>query len=36
MNDIEKAGETSLEDKENRQLYVKLQKELDEILARYF
>jgi hypothetical protein len=36
MNDIEKAGKASLEDKENKQTYVKFQKELDEILARYF
>ena len=36
MNNIENAGKASLEKDENRQLYVKFQKELDEILARYF
>jgi hypothetical protein len=36
MNNIEKAGKASLEDMENKQTYVKFQKELDEILARYF
>jgi hypothetical protein len=36
MSNIEKVGRASFEDKENRQLYVKFQKELDEILARYF
>jgi hypothetical protein len=36
MNNIKKAGKVSLEDRENRRLYVKFHKELDEILARYF
>jgi hypothetical protein len=36
MSNIEKAGQARLEDRENRQLYVKFHKELDEILARYF
>lgn len=36
MNNIEKVGKANLEDNENRQLYLKFQKELDEILARYF
>ena len=36
MSNIEKSGKTSLEDRENRHLYVKFHKELDEILARYF
>ena len=36
MNNIEKASQASLNDNENRQLYIKFQKELDEILARYF
>jgi hypothetical protein len=35
MNNIEKMGSGSREDGENKQ-YVKFQKELDEILARYF
>ena len=36
MKDIEKVGKASLEDRENRQLYNKFHKELDEILAKYF
>jgi hypothetical protein len=36
MNSIEKVGKASLESKENRQLYVKFQRELDDILAKYF
>jgi hypothetical protein len=36
MNSIEKTGKASLEDRENRQLYIKFHKELDEILAKYF
>jgi hypothetical protein len=36
MSNIEKVGKASLEDRENRQLYLKFHKELDEILARYF
>ncbi len=36
MNNIGKAGKAGLEDNENKQSYIKFQKELDEILARYF
>ncbi len=36
MTNIEKVGKASLEDKENRQLYIKFHKQLDEILAKYF
>src|SRR5215207_4166392 len=36
MNSIEKVGKTSLEEKENRELYTKFQKELDDILGKYF
>jgi hypothetical protein len=36
MNSIEKVGKASLEEKENRELHSKFQKELDEILAKYF
>ena len=36
MSNVEEVGKTSLEDGENRQLYVRFQKELDEILAKYF
>lgn len=36
MSNIEKVGKTSLEDSENRQLFVKFHKEMDEILAKYF
>jgi hypothetical protein len=36
MNSIEKAGKASLEEKENQELHTKFQKELDEILAKYF
>ena len=36
MNSIEKVGKTSLEDKENQELHTKFQKELDEILGKYF
>jgi hypothetical protein len=35
-NSIEKVGNTSLEEKENRELHTKFQKELDYILAKYF
>jgi hypothetical protein len=35
-NSIEKVGKTSLEEKENRELHTKFQKELDDILAKYF
>jgi hypothetical protein len=36
MDSVEKAGKASLDGKENKQLYAKFHKELDEILARYF
>ena len=36
MSSVEKVGKVSLEKKENRQLYTKFQKELDDILAKYF
>jgi hypothetical protein len=36
MNSIEKIGKTSLEEKENQELHTKFQKELDDILAKYF
>ena len=36
MNSIEKVGKASLEQKENQQLQTKFQKELDDILAKYF
>jgi len=36
MNSSEKAGKTSLEEKENLGLHTKFQKELDEILGKYF
>ena len=36
MNSIQKVGKTSLEEKENQELHTKFQKELDEILAKYF
>src|SRR3712207_5819571 len=36
MNSIEKVGKTSLEEKENQELHSKFQKELDEILGKYF
>ena len=36
MSSIEKTGKASLDSKENKQLYAKFHKELDEILARYF
>jgi hypothetical protein len=36
MNSIEKVGKASLEQKENQELHAKLQKELDEILGKYF
>ena len=35
-NSIENVGKTSLEEKENQQLHTKFQKELDEILGKYF
>jgi hypothetical protein len=37
MNSIEKVGKVSLEEKEeNQELHTKFQKELDDILAKYF
>src|SRR5215207_5322392 len=36
MNSTEKVGKTSLEEKENRELHTKFQKELDDILGKYF
>ncbi|HKI08819.1 MAG TPA: hypothetical protein VKA09_10520 [Nitrososphaeraceae archaeon] len=36
MNSIEKVGKASLEEKENRELHTKFQKELDDILGKYF
>jgi hypothetical protein len=36
MNSIEKVGKASLEQKENQELHTKFQKELDNILAKYF
>jgi hypothetical protein len=36
MNNTEKVGKTSLEEKENQEMHTMLQKELDEILAKYF
>jgi hypothetical protein len=36
MNSIEKTGKISLEQNENRELYSKFQKEMDDILAKYF
>gem|GEM_PF-489135 len=36
MNSIEKVGKTSLEEKENQELHTKFQKELDDILGKYF
>jgi hypothetical protein len=36
MNSIEKVGKASLEQNENQELHTKFQKELDEILAKYF
>jgi hypothetical protein len=36
MNSIEKVGKSSLEEKENQELHIKFQKELDDILRKYF
>jgi hypothetical protein len=36
MNSTEKIGKTSLQEKENQEIHTKLQKELDDILAKYF
>ncbi|MFL6512094.1 MAG: hypothetical protein ACJ70X_04040 [Nitrososphaera sp.] len=36
MNSTEKIGKASLEERENQEMHTKLQKELDDILAKYF
>jgi len=36
MNSIQKVSNASLEEKENQELHTKFQKELDEILGKYF
>jgi hypothetical protein len=36
MNSIEKVGKASLEQEENQELHKKFQKELDDILGKYF
>jgi hypothetical protein len=36
MNSTERVGKTSLEEKENQEMHTKFQKELDDILAKYF
>ena len=36
MNSIEKVGKASLEQKENKELHTKFQKDLDDILGKYF
>jgi hypothetical protein len=36
MNSTEKADKSSLEEKQNQNMHTKFQKELDDILARYF
>jgi hypothetical protein len=36
MNGIEKVGKASLEETENQELHTKFQKELDDILGKYF
>ena len=36
MNSTEKVGNASLEEKENQEMHTKFQKELDDILAKYF
>ncbi len=36
INSVEKVGKASLEDKENQELHTKFQKELDDILGKYF
>ena len=35
-NSIEKVGKKSLEEKENQELHTKFQKELDDVLGKYF
>jgi len=36
MNSVEKVGKASLEEKENQEEHTKFQKELDDILGKYF
>jgi hypothetical protein len=36
MNSMEEIGKASLEEKENHELHTKFQKDLDDILAKYF
>jgi hypothetical protein len=36
MNSMENFGKASIEEKENKELHTKFQKELDDILAKYF
>jgi len=36
MNSIEKVGKTSVEENENQEMHTKFQKELDDILGKYF
>src|SRR5918999_1675775 len=36
MTSIEKVGKASLEEKKNQELHTKFQKELDELLGKYF
>ena len=36
MNSMENVGKASLEEKENQELHTKFQKELDDILGKYF
>jgi hypothetical protein len=36
VDNIEKGGKTSLEEKENQELHTKFQKQLDDILGKYF
>ena len=36
MKRVEKVGKTSLEEKENQELHTRFQRELDDILAKYF
>lgn len=36
LNSTETVGKTSLEEKENKEMHAKFQKELDHILAKYF
>jgi len=35
-NSIEKVGKTSVEENENQEMHTKFQKELDDILGKYF